>query len=119
MNKSSLHNRQLKTPFPHQYTTHNLKMKTFTTILLATAALTTSVYAQNVTDFDLLDADDIPEPCLAICRPVVELSTICDIDADLVGGAAAELEGAKSCFCENTSFDVAGNTALCASCVDL
>lgn len=82
--------------------------------ILATLALTflTQVYA----DLDV-DGQDVPVACQAICRPTLELSRTCDVDDDLVGGEAAEVQGEQACYCQNQSFDVGRMTALCQSCV--
>lgn len=54
---------------------------------------------------------------LQVCRPTLELSRTCDVDDDLVGGEAAEVQGEQACYCQNQSFDVGRMTALCQSCV--
>ncbi|KAH8771680.1 hypothetical protein F5883DRAFT_642356 [Diaporthe sp. PMI_573] len=84
------------------------------THIAATLALTflSQVYA----DLDV-DTQDVPVACQAICRPTLELSRTCDIDDDLVGGEAAEVQGEQACYCQNQSFDVGRMTALCQSCM--
>lgn len=86
-------------------------MKTVYTLFLAVASLS-AVYADMG-----VDVDDVPATCQAICRPTIELSTICNVDEDLVGGELAETQAEKACYCSNQSFDVARMTALCQSCV--
>jgi hypothetical protein len=66
-----------------------------------------------------LDYADVPAACVETCRPVAELSGICDVDADFDDGNEAVEDLMKlQCICTNKSFDVAGATALCASCID-
>ncbi|KAJ4421963.1 hypothetical protein N0V82_003359 [Gnomoniopsis sp. IMI 355080] len=66
-----------------------------------------------------LDYADVPAPCVSTCRPVAELSGICDVDADFDDNNEEVEDLMKlQCLCTNTSFDVAGITALCASCID-
>ncbi|KAI7778624.1 hypothetical protein LA080_001954 [Diaporthe eres] len=72
--------------------------------------------SQASADLDV-DTQDVPAACQAICRPTPELSRTCDIDDDLVGGEAAEVQGEQACYCQNQSFDVGRMTALCQSCV--
>lgn len=64
-----------------------------------------------------LSIDDISATCQSICRPVRELSQICDVDGDLVGGQPTEDALTLQCFCLNTSFDVGTITPLCQSCL--
>lgn len=66
-----------------------------------------------------LDYADVPAPCIDTCRPVAELSGICDVDADFDDNNE-ELEDLMKlqCLCTNKSFNVEGATALCASCID-
>lgn len=81
----------------------------------ATLALT-FLFSQASADLDV-DTQDVPAACQAICRPTLELSRTCDVDDDLVGGEAAEVQGEQACYCQNQSFDVGRMTALCQSCV--
>lgn len=67
-------------------------------------------------DFQL-DEDDISQTCQAICRPIRELSDICDVDGDQVGGKATEDSLTLQCICTNTSFDVGSVAAECQSCM--
>lgn len=66
-----------------------------------------------------LDYADVPSPCVDTCRPVAEISGICDVDADF-NDNNEEVEDLMKlqCICTNKSFDVGGATALCASCID-
>lgn len=82
--------------------------------ILATLALTflTQVYA----DLDV-DTQDVPVACQAICGPTLELSRTCDVDDDLVGGEAAEVQGEQACYCQNQSFDVGRMTGRFARAV--
>lgn len=66
-----------------------------------------------------LDYADVPAPCVDTCRPVAEISGICDVDADFDDNNE-EIEDLMKlqCLCTNKSFDVGGATALCASCID-
>ncbi|CAN8100947.1 unnamed protein product [Discula destructiva] len=65
-----------------------------------------------------LDDDDISPACRSICRPVRELSQICDVDDDdRVGGRVNEDNLTLQCYCLNTSFDVRTITPLCQSCM--
>jgi hypothetical protein len=84
------------------------------THIAATLALT--FLSQVCADLDI-DTQDVPAACRAICRPTLELSRICDVDDDLVGGEAAEIQGEQACYCQNQSFDVGRMTALCQSCM--
>lgn len=60
---------------------------------------------------------DIAPACQSICRPVRQLAQVCDVDDDFVRDRlTAEYLGLQ-CYCLNTSFDVRGITALCASCI--
>lgn len=86
-------------------------MKTHISATLALAFLS-QVYA----DLDV-DTQDVPAACQAICHPTLELSRTCDVDDDLVGGEAAEVQGEQACYCQNQSFDVGQMTALCQSCM--
>lgn len=83
--------------------------------IAATLALT-FLLSQASADLDV-DTQDIPTACQAICRPTLELSRTCDVDDDLVGGEAAEVQSEQACYCQNQSFDVGRMTALCQSCV--
>ncbi|KAK7725477.1 hypothetical protein SLS63_008080 [Diaporthe eres] len=83
--------------------------------IAATLALT-FLLSQAGADLDV-DIQDVPAACQAICRPTLELSRTCDVDDDLVGGEAAEMQGEQACYCQNQSFDVGRMTALCQSCV--
>ncbi|KAH8756128.1 hypothetical protein F5883DRAFT_430155 [Diaporthe sp. PMI_573] len=66
-----------------------------------------------------LDYADVPAPCVQTCRPVAEISGICDVDADFDDNNTEVEDLMKlQCICTNRSFDVAGLTALCASCID-
>lgn len=66
-----------------------------------------------------LDYADVPAPCVDTCRPVAEISGICDVDADFDDNNEEVEDLMKlQCLCTNRSFDVAGATALCASCID-
>lgn len=66
-----------------------------------------------------LDYADVPAPCVDTCRPVAELSGICDVDADFDDNNEEVEDLMKlQCLCTNKSFDVGGSTALCASCID-
>lgn len=64
-----------------------------------------------------LDSDDISSTCSSICRPVYDLSQTCDVDDDRVPSQLTEDALNLQCLCTNSSFDVAGVTALCASCM--
>ncbi|KAK2609933.1 hypothetical protein N8I77_003402 [Diaporthe amygdali] len=83
--------------------------------IAATLALT-FLLSQVSADLDV-DTQDVPVACQAVCRPTLELSRTCDVDDDLVGGDAAEVQGEQACYCQNQSFDVGRMTALCQSCV--
>ncbi|KAK2599693.1 hypothetical protein N8I77_011426 [Diaporthe amygdali] len=66
-----------------------------------------------------LDYADVPAPCVDTCRPVAEISGICDVDADFDDNNEEVEDLMKlQCMCANQSFDVGGATALCASCID-
>lgn len=66
-----------------------------------------------------LDYADVPAPCVNTCRPVAEVSGICDVDADFDDNNEEVEDLMKlQCLCTNKSFDVGGATALCASCID-
>lgn len=66
-----------------------------------------------------LDYADVPAPCVDTCRPVAEISGICDVDADFDDNNEEVEDLMKlQCLCTNKSFDVGGATALCASCID-
>lgn len=66
-----------------------------------------------------LDYADVPAACVTTCRAVAELSGVCDVDADFDDNNEEVEDLMKlQCICTNTSFDVAGATALCASCID-
>lgn len=66
-----------------------------------------------------LDYADVPAPCVDTCRPVAELSGVCDVDADFDDNIEEVEDLMKlQCICTNKSFDVGGATALCASCID-
>lgn len=66
-----------------------------------------------------LDYADVPAACVSTCRPVAEISGICDVDADFDDNNEEVEDLMKlQCICTNQSFDVAGATALCASCID-
>lgn len=64
-----------------------------------------------------LDAEDIPAPCAVICKPVRELTAICDVDGNRVPDDHTEQLLEAQCICTNDSFDVSKITALCASCI--
>lgn len=83
--------------------------------IVVTLALT-FLLSQVSADLDV-DTQDVPVACQAVCRPTLELSRTCDVDDDLVGGDAAEVQGEQACYCQNQSFDVGRMTALCQSCV--
>lgn len=68
-------------------------------------------------DLDL-DAEDIPAPCAVICKPVRELTAICDVDDSRVSDDKTEHLLEAQCICTNDSFDVGKITALCASCIE-
>jgi hypothetical protein len=53
---------------------------------------------------------DVPTACQAVCRPLVELSSVCQNN----GGTADQIE---NCICKNTSFDVISLGSLCAICI--
>lgn len=84
-------------------------MRSFAVILFCSARL---AYA----GLDL-DAGDIPAPCAVICKPVRELTAICDVDGNRVSDDRTEDLLEAQCICTNDSFDVAKITALCASCI--
>lgn len=66
-----------------------------------------------------LDYADVPAACVPTCRAIAELSGICDVDADFDDNNEEVEDLMKlQCICTNQSFDVAGATALCASCID-
>lgn len=66
-----------------------------------------------------LDYADVPAACVDTCRPVAELSGICDVDADFDDNNEEVEDLMKlQCLCTNKSFDVGGSTALYASCID-
>jgi hypothetical protein len=81
------------------------------TLALAIAPLLLAVSA-NV-DFDL---DDVPNSCKAICRPVAQLSSQCDVDLRSDNDRDENLLQAQ-CVCTNTSFDVGKIAGLCADCM--
>ncbi|KID73980.1 Protein CAP22 [Metarhizium brunneum] len=79
-----------------------------------------------------LDANDVPPACAVICRPIVSLTNMCDInpnekyDDDHMG--KRQLLDARDaddpddrieaeCICKNKSFNVPTVMALCASCI--
>ncbi|KAL1852775.1 hypothetical protein VTK73DRAFT_9168 [Phialemonium thermophilum] len=64
-----------------------------------------------------LDAEDVPAPCAVICKPVRELSSICDVDDSRVPDDHTQSLLEAQCICTNDSFDVGKITALCASCI--
>ena len=68
-------------------------------------------------DIDL-DREDIPTQCTSVCEPLRSLVEQCNVDDDAVGGDRNEDLLERQCVCTNTSFDVAGVAALCASCME-
>ncbi|KAF2004716.1 hypothetical protein P154DRAFT_410462, partial [Amniculicola lignicola CBS 123094] len=59
----------------------------------------------------------IPENCTAICAPTVQLTNTCDV-GNLEDMSISDEERIESnCICKNTSFNVAGITGLCTSCM--
>ncbi|KJZ75466.1 hypothetical protein HIM_05162 [Hirsutella minnesotensis 3608] len=69
-----------------------------------------------------LRQQDVPVACSEMCRPIVELTNICDIDpnAGVVNGSADKESDERveaECICTNRSFDVAQIMGLCADCM--
>lgn len=64
-----------------------------------------------------LDEDDYSQACQSICRPIRQLSDICDVDGDQVGGQPTEDNLTLQCICTNDSFDVGNIAPLCQSCM--
>ncbi|KAH7381876.1 hypothetical protein BKA64DRAFT_684455 [Cadophora sp. MPI-SDFR-AT-0126] len=63
-----------------------------------------------------LDSNDVPTACTTICKPIVELTSICDVDNDTDKTESDDAIEA-TCICSNTSFNVGSIAALCASCI--
>lgn len=77
--------------------------------ILALTAAPLLAMAKSALDFDF---DDVPEPCVNICRPIATLVKQCDVDSD-----HKERLLTNQCICTNKSFDVAKISALCADCM--
>jgi hypothetical protein len=68
----------------------------------------------------------VPDACKAICSPVVQLTTTCNVDMskmemdgkdedmDMI---AEEDKAELDCICNNKSFDVGAVMGLCSSCM--
>jgi hypothetical protein len=93
------------------------------TVLLLQIALFISISSTEE-----LDAGDVPNACSTICQPIVQLTSICDVDPRQTEDSNGENGGddnvpetdeavESQCICTNTSFDVASIAALCASCI--
>lgn len=63
-----------------------------------------------------LDSKDVPTACTTICRPIVDLTSTCDVDKDTDKTDSDDAIEA-TCICSNKSFNVASIAALCASCI--
>ncbi|KAH7364050.1 hypothetical protein BKA65DRAFT_490304 [Rhexocercosporidium sp. MPI-PUGE-AT-0058] len=63
-----------------------------------------------------LDSKDVPTACTTICKPIVDLTSTCDVDNDTDKTESDDAIEA-TCICSNTSFNVASIAALCASCI--
>lgn len=75
------------------------------------------IFSHASADLDV-DVNDVPAACQSICRPMMELSRICDVNDDFLGeNEALEFNNERGCFCSNQSFNVAQMTGLCQSCV--
>ncbi|KAI9146834.1 Protein CAP22 [Paramyrothecium foliicola] len=95
-----------------------MKLTAISFTLAATAAVVLA---------DQLDADDVPSACVDVCRPIVTLTSICEIDAELANADAvgqqkrddddAEDIAERNCVCNNRSFNVADVMGMCASCL--
>lgn len=64
-----------------------------------------------------LNEDDYSQACQAVCRPVHDLTDICDVDGDQVGGQPTEDRLKLQCICTNDSFDIGSVAPLCQSCM--
>jgi hypothetical protein len=98
-------------------------MKTTTSVLLfqGLALFTGSIAA----DLEL-ENDNVPNACRDICQPIVQLTSLCDLDDDNNrdddrddDAYERERENAeKVCICTNTSFNVSQVGGLCQSCIE-
>jgi hypothetical protein len=80
-------------------------MRSFTLpTLLALIPAIRLIAAEGITN------GDVPTACQAVCRPLVQLSSVCQNN----GGTADQIE---NCICKNTSFDVISLGSLCAICI--
>jgi len=83
-----------------------------TTKILLAAALAPLAFS------DELEAEDVPSACAVICGPLVSLTTACDNHRKRRRDHGSDDDhGETQCVCNNTSFDVRGVAALCASCI--
>ncbi|KAH8899114.1 hypothetical protein GQ53DRAFT_817315 [Thozetella sp. PMI_491] len=109
-------------------------------VLLAVLAVAAPIAADNLN----LRAKDVPAVCTTICQSIVTLTDICDLDPEEVDTDEDKRKKLRlrdshskdkkngeddsdsddeddalevNCICTNKSFDVAGMTALCASCI--
>lgn len=81
-----------------------------------------------------LENDDVPSACRDICQPIVQLTSLCDLDDnndndnndnddrdddrdDDVNERARE-NAEKVCICTNNSFNVSQVGGLCQSCIE-
>lgn len=86
-------------------------MHSVKTLALAIAPLLLGVSAK--VSFDMGDA---PNSCKTICKPLGDLSNMCDTDLRSdIDRDENRLEA--QCICTNKSFDVAKIAALCADCM--
>lgn len=63
-----------------------------------------------------LDSKDVPTVCAIICKPIVDLTSTCDVDND-TDKTESDHAIEATCICSNKSFNVASIAALCASCI--
>ncbi|KAF7557307.1 hypothetical protein G7Z17_g838 [Cylindrodendrum hubeiense] len=69
-----------------------------------------------------LENEDVPDACKAICKPIMTLTDICEIDqsgSNNSDGKKNRLNNSleAQCICTNDSFDVDNIAALCADCI--
>lgn len=97
---------------------HPKTLHLLNTLTLLTLSTAPSTLVQAVSD------STVPEPCKAICNPIVELTNTCDVDPmegmimrkrEVTMEQAEQME--SECICKNKSFDVSSVMGLCASCM--
>ncbi|KAH8847703.1 hypothetical protein MCOR01_001111 [Pyricularia oryzae] len=92
----------------HEFQVQEIKMRSSSIILLATAALAPFVAGTELR----IDSKDVPSACAETCADIQELSEMCYNQRDKNNSDKSE----AACVCPNKDFDVASAAVACQQC---